>query len=350
MTTVIDTSGVANPAPQAVYQTERYGNFTYSFGGLIPGEEYDVRLHFAETYWNAAGKRRFNVLINGKLVLTNFDIVVAAGAPNKATVQEFSMPANTNGQIIIQFVTVLDNAKCSGIEILLPRPSAPGQLTAQPGDGAVALAWTPSPGASSFNVKRSSVSGGPYSNVWTGLVNTNYIDTGLTNGTTYYYVVSAMRAGCESTNSLEASATPACVPPPAPVASYNSPLYAGMTLYLTASSVPGASYVWTGPNGFISINQNPVIQQVGEDAAGQYSVVAIINGCVSEPGIIHVVIHPPVRLSFQFAANRFVLDWPFGTLLTASNIAGPWYTVEETLRSYTGTVSAPQQFFRVKLQ
>jgi hypothetical protein len=54
-TAAIDTSGVTNPAPQAVYQTERYGNFTYTIPGLTPGASYTVRLHFAEIYWNGPG-------------------------------------------------------------------------------------------------------------------------------------------------------------------------------------------------------------------------------------------------------------------------------------------------------
>lgn len=350
VTTTIDTNGLVGPAPQTVYQTERYGNFTYTFSGLMPGTTYLVRLHFAETYWSSAGKRRFNVFINGTQVLTNFDIVAEAGAPNKAVIEEFTPTANPSGQIVIRFATVLDNAKCSGIEVVLPRPTPPEHVCAVPGDSVVTLSWTASPNADSYNVKRALASGGPYVNVCSGLTATNFIDSGLTNGTTYYYVVSAVRAGCESTNSVEVTATPVCAAPPAPVAGYNSPVYAGMTLYLTASSIPGASYFWTGPNGFSSTNQNPVIHNAREDAAGRYSVVAIINGCASEPGIVDVVIHPPVRLSFQLGADRFVLDWPFGTLLTASNIAGPWQPVEEAVRSYTGTVSAPQQFFRVKLQ
>src|SRR5262249_48794031 len=69
----IDTSGVTDPAPLAVYQSERYGDFTYTFNGLVTGATYKVRLHSAETYWTETGKRRFNVSINGTQVLTNFD-------------------------------------------------------------------------------------------------------------------------------------------------------------------------------------------------------------------------------------------------------------------------------------
>src|SRR5262249_22576335 len=74
-----DTTGVSNPAPQAVYQTERFGNFTYTIPGFTPGASYTVRLHFAEIYWTNAGQRLFNVAINGVAVLTNFDVFVAAG-------------------------------------------------------------------------------------------------------------------------------------------------------------------------------------------------------------------------------------------------------------------------------
>ncbi len=117
-TSAIDTSGVSNPAPQAVYQSERYGNFTYTFPNLQAGASYTVRLHFAEFYWSNAGQRVFNVSINGTQVLSNFDIIAAAGAKNKAIVRQFSAAANGSGQIVIQFSTVVDNAKASGIEIL----------------------------------------------------------------------------------------------------------------------------------------------------------------------------------------------------------------------------------------
>ncbi|MEO8955192.1 MAG: malectin domain-containing carbohydrate-binding protein [Ktedonobacteraceae bacterium] len=117
VTKAIDTSGVSNPAPQAVYQSNRYGNFSYAIPGLAAGKSYTVRLHFAETYWTAAGQRIFNVSINGQQVLSNFDIVASAGAANKATVQQFTATADSSGKITIQFTTVKDNAQVNGIQI-----------------------------------------------------------------------------------------------------------------------------------------------------------------------------------------------------------------------------------------
>lgn len=114
----IDTTGVTNPAPQSVYQSERYGNFTYTIPNLTPGATYTVRLHFAEIYWGAAGRRLFNVKINGSQVLTNFDIFATAGGKYKAIVEQFTATADANGNITIQYINVRDNAKSSGIEIL----------------------------------------------------------------------------------------------------------------------------------------------------------------------------------------------------------------------------------------
>lgn len=117
-TNTISTSGVTNPAPQAVYQSERYGNFTYTFPNLHAGNSYTVRLHFAEFFWSAAGQRVFNVSINGSQVLSNFDIIATTGGANRAVVEQFNTTANSSGQVVVQFSTVVDNAKSSGIEIL----------------------------------------------------------------------------------------------------------------------------------------------------------------------------------------------------------------------------------------
>jgi hypothetical protein len=130
----IDTSGVTNPAPQAVYQSNRYGNFTYTIPALTASAAYTVRLHFAETYWTQAGQRTFNVSINGQQVLTNFDILATAGAANKAVVEQFSATADSSGTITIQFSTVKDNAQVNGIEVLAASSSA---LQINAGGGAV---------------------------------------------------------------------------------------------------------------------------------------------------------------------------------------------------------------------
>lgn len=88
-------------------------------------------------------------------------------------------------------------------------PSAPTGLAATAGNAQVALAWSATSGATGYNVKRSTTNGGPYSNVATNVTSTSYSNTGLTNGTTYYYVVTAVNASGESPVSAQVSGTPA---------------------------------------------------------------------------------------------------------------------------------------------
>jgi mannose/cellobiose epimerase-like protein (N-acyl-D-glucosamine 2-epimerase family) len=125
VTNAIDRTGVTDPAPQLVYQSERYGNSTYTIPNLTPSTAYLVRLHFAELYWTATGKRKFNAAINGTTVLSNFDIYATTGARYKAVVREFTATANGSGQIVIAFSTVTDNATIEGIEILSTVPDDP---------------------------------------------------------------------------------------------------------------------------------------------------------------------------------------------------------------------------------
>jgi len=125
VTNTITTTGVTNAAPQAVYQTERFGTSTYTFPSLTPSASYTVRLHFAELFQTAAGKRIFNVLINGTTVLSNFDIFATAGGAFKALVRDFTTTANASGQIVVNFNTVTDNATIEGVEIIPAAPNNP---------------------------------------------------------------------------------------------------------------------------------------------------------------------------------------------------------------------------------
>ena len=129
VTATVSTSGVTNPAPAAVYKTERYGTMTYTIPGLVASSQYIVRLHFAELYWSAPWKRRFNVLINGTTVLANFDIFSAAGGQYKAIARQFIATANSIGRIVINFNTILDNASIGGIEVIPVVPNTAPTIT-----------------------------------------------------------------------------------------------------------------------------------------------------------------------------------------------------------------------------
>jgi hypothetical protein len=98
--TVMDTN-VPNAAPAEIYQTERWGDCAYTLPVKL-GSSYTVRLHFAEKKYEA-GQRKFNVVINGRRVLTDFDIA-GEGGRNKAVVKDFaSVKPDGDGHIVIAF-------------------------------------------------------------------------------------------------------------------------------------------------------------------------------------------------------------------------------------------------------
>ncbi len=181
-TNAITTTGVTNPAPQSVYQHNRYGNFTYTIPGLTAGASYNVRLDFAETYWTAAGSRTFNVLINGTQVLTSFDIFATAGGEYKAVAESFTATASSAGAVTIQFVTVKDNAQVNGIEVQ-PAGGGTGNTVTVTNPGA--QTWTVGTAASLQIQASDSASGQTLTYSATGLpaglsVNSS---TGLISGT-----------------------------------------------------------------------------------------------------------------------------------------------------------------------
>lgn len=124
VTHAIDTSGVTNPAPQAVYQSAFRGDaFSLSIPGLSSNNLYNVRLHFAETNPDdgAIGKRIMD-LHAGSHTIPNYDIFKTAGALYKATVVSISEARpDGNGNLIVGVSksagTVDGWATISGIEI-----------------------------------------------------------------------------------------------------------------------------------------------------------------------------------------------------------------------------------------
>src|SRR6202158_21758 len=121
--------------------------------------------------------------------------------------------------------------------------AAPTGLTATAGNAQVTLAWNASTGATSYYVKRSTTTGGPYTPIATQTA-TSYSDTGLTNGTKYDYVVSAYNSAGESGNSTEVSVTPVALPtpPPAPTNLTATAGNAQVALTWTASTGAATSY------------------------------------------------------------------------------------------------------------
>lgn len=116
--TTIDTSRVTGPAPQAVYQTQRWApHLVYTIPNLTPASAYTVRLDFVESWFTAAQQRIFNVGINGARVLSNFDIFKTAGGANIASAEQFPATASGIGVIAITLDATVNNATIAGIEV-----------------------------------------------------------------------------------------------------------------------------------------------------------------------------------------------------------------------------------------
>jgi fibronectin type 3 domain-containing protein len=119
-------------------------------------------------------------------------------------------------------------------------PSVPGGLQAAAGNAQVSLSWSASTGTApiTYSVYRGTATGGESATpVASGLTGTSYVDTGLANGTTYYYEVRATNAGGSSGLSAEASATPV-----APVTAPGAP-----SLSAASARGKGVTLTWTRP-------------------------------------------------------------------------------------------------------
>ncbi|MFC5405543.1 DUF4832 domain-containing protein [Cohnella soli] len=144
------------------------------------------------------------------------------------TATSYTETGLTNGTTYYYVVRAVNSAGASGnsnqasaTPASIPVPSAPASLTATAGSSQVSLSWPASSGATSYTVLRSTTSGSGYAQIASGVTGTSYTDTGLTNGTTYYYVVRAVNGSGTSGNSPQASATPAA-PQPLTIDSYAS--------------------------------------------------------------------------------------------------------------------------------
>jgi hypothetical protein len=118
----------------------------------------------------------------------------------------------TGGQYIDVGISVRSNTSIA----LPPVPATPTNVVATSGPLGVSIGWDSSPNAATYNVKRSSVSGGPYTNIVQTPPLNACTDTTVSNSTTYYYVVSAVNISGESSNSAQVSVTTAAPPVPPP--------------------------------------------------------------------------------------------------------------------------------------
>jgi hypothetical protein len=189
------------------------------------------------------------------------------------------------------------------------------------GTGSVVLTATASGGQS------------PYTYTWSSGPNTQTVNVIAGN---YTVMVNDATSGCTAiTKTINVAAI---TTPTAPTVGSNSPICAGQTLSLSASTQTGVTYSWTGPNSFTSAVQNPTIASAGTVAAGVYSVIASFSGCISPPGTGTVVVNPIPSTPTAGANSPVCVGQTLS--LTSSTIAGATYNWSGP-NSFTSNVQNP---------
>lgn len=117
------------------------------------------------------------------------------------------------------------------------------------------------------------------------------------------------------------------LPSPTVEISSNSPLIEGATLQLNATSNPGSTFFWTGPNNFNSTEQNPIVTNTNALNSGIYAVTPTLNGCLGETVSINAEIIPSGNLLTLY------MD-------TVPGINGQETLVNMRVRNFTNILSA----------
>jgi VCBS repeat-containing protein len=187
-----------------------------------------------------AGSENFSIVkLGGSGALTNGDqVAIKTSGGNYVSVKsDGSVDASGTSIGTAQTFTIQTTP---GAIPIPPIPSAPtGLIGVVTNINQIILSWAATPGATSYNVKRSTVFGGTYTNIAANVLNsTNYLDARLPGSTTFYYVVSAVNAGGESLDSAVASVT---IPTPPTLLSQNQPV--------TASSFQAGNDPYKGNDG-----------------------------------------------------------------------------------------------------
>lgn len=87
-------------------------------------------------------------------------------------------------------------------------------------------------------------------------------------------------------------------PPSANATAVTTTLCAGQSIQLQATTIAGATYAWTGPNGFSSSQQNPVIPNATVAMSGTYTVTATLGAvCVGPASTVTITVNPAPQLS-----------------------------------------------------
>lgn len=224
-----------------------------------------------------------------------------------------------NYYYVVSAVGLFGESANSGQVVGTPK-LAPENLVAVGGTNRVALSWTALSGAISYTVKRAETSGGPYTNLVTGLAATSFSDEGLPDGRRFYYTVSApLSGGGESANADDAVAfTAAGVPTGAIAESFAATVI--RVRWTSSDQVPPTTLVERSADG-VAFSQIGVVTNAGRfflhaglgpNATNYYRVRATNSSGFSTYSSIVVASTPSGGINVNFADSAFTnsADYP----------------------------------------
>ncbi len=230
-------------------------------------------------------------------------------------------------------------------------PAAPVNVTAIAGNNQVTITWDAIPGATSYNIYWLTTTGVTKTTGTqiSGITYSSYTYTGLINGTTYYYLVTAVNSFGESNESSEVSATPQ-VPAPSAPTGVTATAGNGQTT-ISWSSVTGASYkvYWSTTSGTVTGGTAITVGNVTSythtaiaNGTTYYYVVTAVNAggesaassqvsATPTPWIISTIDSMSAGLSIAVDHNNkvHISYYDNGTTLRyTTNISGNWLTYD----------------------
>ncbi len=210
-------------------------------------------------YWSTIP----DVSINDNAIVNATRPYTHSGLINDTTYYYVITAVNSDGESIV-------STEVSATPI--SAPDSPSNVSALGGDALITITWDSVSNATSYNLYWSTSNDVSVLDTQIGSVTSPYVHTGLTNGTTYYYVITAVNSGGESSASPEASATPQVAPPVSPTNVTATP--GDSQVVINWDLVLGAtSYnIYWSTNPGISLLDNPIV-----NATRPYTHGGLIN-------------------------------------------------------------------------